>query len=244
MRTKHPCGAAAAVIQHSMPLLYMNTNKLCTDTIHPHTEVGAPDITRRTRVAALEPKLADRKAPATHMSVCVRKRGCLNGEQVHVTSWNKPSNARLFPIRLHSMIESKFGFTSCGADCSMMQPCVLKKFSIDLESCGVRQQHDAACVSTKGIQSQNHVKQSTGVRGGGVCRGSGPNVAAGLIGAASGSERVGSDRGGRLGPIGAARGSDWGRDWVGRIFLNSRRPHTLTLRSICQHLQPASCHAP
>ena len=98
-------------------------------------------------------------------------------------------------------------------------------------------------MSTKEIQSIFHVIESNEVRGRGFRQGIGSNTVAGLgpIGAAAGSERAGSDRGGGPGPIGA----DWGLiglRWglIGSVcgsefcFLNRRRP--LSARSHGKHL--------
>ena len=74
-------------------------------------------------------------------------------------------------------------------------------------------------MSTREIQSIYHVRESNEVRGRGFRQGTGTSTVAGLglIGAAAGSERAGSDRGGRpgthagligprLGPIGSIYG--------------------------------------
>ena len=83
-------------------------------------------------------------------------------------------------------------------------------------------------MSTKEIRSIYHVIESNEVRGKGFRQGIAPNTIAGLglIGAAAGSERAESDRGGVPGPIGAACGSDWaavGSDRV-RLWVRSFFP--------------------
>ena len=103
--------------------------------------------------------------------------------------------------------------------------CVLRKFNIFISRKGARLQHDAKCP---------HVIESNEVRGRGFRQGIGPStvVGLGLIGAAAGSERTGSDGGDGLGPIGAACGSDRGavgsdrvRLWVRSLFPDRAASH-------------------